>query len=60
MPKQVCVLKIEYLPDVLKITEALPNNKYAVKVTPIFKEFPRENDIAHYEVSIAEMVGEGE
>lgn len=58
MSEKNCVLKLKYLPDVLKITEALMNNKYKVKVTPIFKEFPRENDIAHYEVSIAEMVGE--
>lgn len=55
-----CVLKLKYPSDVLKITEALTNNKYEVKITPIFKEFPREYDIEHYEVSVVEMVGEGE
>lgn len=41
-------IKLTYLQGVETMVGILVRDGYAVKVTPVFKEFPRQKEVAYY------------
>lgn len=47
--------RIKYMDNVQRMAEALLRNGYTVKITPVYDEWPRENNLMYYDIEYTKV-----